>query len=760
MSAGLKLLSRARSRGVLPQGPYEYLSLPRVGRILTLSHHPISQCATHCYRSFSTRAEPVVSQDPDTSKIGLESSKTDIGAYASIADSNAAHTQTAPALSRRGILTRELLRTMARSKKPRGDERRRTTLKPTVQYASRRVTRQYERKRTAIERMVSLNESVSTLLHKSSPDWLEMIEFMFDHTNTVDVAPRAHVPKVKPPECLLKATIAKTAITKAMTFSEFEQNIERIQEKQGCGISLETGSSEEGPVILYIWGIIGRIRDTLRAVVKTLGIMSDDEHLPRLQRSRDGPAKFEVTIMDRDNFAPRYKSYTLTTRPEEIRKPDTWTESSLEKYVADLVLARMPPDLSRILYPHGQSHHLIVLDHLLQIFTSQYMQPLVTANTLKMALRYVLLAGPGSRPTARAIMSQAELNGMPIDAETFELFLDDAAKFADLRLFNSTLRGMCKQGHSVGPGAWKALLRLIRDDNIKLRAMYEITVRGVINLEGIETEVLRECMVINARTEGNMDNVFDILEVYCNRFGTSWVDTITLNKVLVELGSHGNLQACYKLLDRMEGSWDVPLSPYTLSIMLMHEPSIPQKLALLSRWPRLTHGAVAYDILFDIFWKRRHPNMLRVMWRYAALNGFTNSKMNNLLTKVIRHQPGQPGLRYIYLKTWEDVIFGRDELAAGRAFYGDGSQGVGLAQLIKQYRQNAGAKRPLVPLGTKLLEAYHLDQKIHLVDPETTPITDALRDSLTVDIPLGIMLLKDRGRKASGLRHAHLNLPR
>ncbi|KAI1118449.1 hypothetical protein F5Y14DRAFT_214857 [Nemania sp. NC0429] len=647
---------------------------------------------------------------------------------------------------------------------------------PPAPRPGRPIHRRNLRKHIASARRQALVEYARWDLRKPRDDWRWTLNFMIRHT-----------PKVG--EVLdFKVRIGRgTAAQARAAFSELDTTLWQLQQRHHCKIHIESGLRGHEPLILNLSGASVSIHKSLseltKAVGPVLGVRVLDSSLPiswpekETDRDRDQGAA-EIRVPSHGNsvdevepgtiargataFAEmaqrpkhRIKLYRLMTRADRIPRPAVWTKSSFERYVAELTFARVPTHLHRALYPVGLSHQATVVQLLTGLFCSEELRGAASASALKMALHYIQARGPMFRPAARAIFYQAELRHLPLDAETFQTFLTSASRARDLQAFNSILTAMYRKGHSTQPAAWISFLPMIRDPRMLYHTIRRMRSRGLLRLRPILEQIGRQRAVLHLERHARGDSsIRQLLDVHDRWYGRSWLDTMTLNRMVDVLAARGNLGACYDLLDLTVPGGRLRADEYTLNTMITHTRGILRKAALLSRWPGLEPDGVTYQQLFQAAWRQRLPNVLRVVWRYSVFAGLTNSLMRHTLTKFMRADSaagkndavmnqetpveGKPtsamseSKKHNFLKAWEDVILGPYQPVAGQPKIS------GAAQLIRKYMDKAGPVRPLVPLESKIREAYDLDMKIHALNRQGVEITPIMRKSLTVKINVGI----------------------
>ncbi|KAI0412462.1 hypothetical protein F5X98DRAFT_354771 [Xylaria grammica] len=745
MSLGVKSLWRAQSRISFAQG----LSLvPRDFRNLPFSSTLQVRC--RLFSSAEPSSEPSSPiEEPDTSTFRKYTiGKKADGGSQDEAPRRPRRSASASSLTARG---RRFLKHIIKTHVP--SSRAFPMIKPSIQYPSRRASARSLRKHVVSARRQVLHEYGRGTLDKFVNDWRSTLDFMIRHS------PRFG-------EILdFKVGIGRGAAVQARAaLSELDTNIWQIQRKHHCRIHIESGFHEDDPLILSLSGTSVSVQEALLEIVRTVGQVTavrvldsvlqispelwkgsghGQRSIKLLQAGESAAEDETVTVYGHTtDFVkmaqrPQHKLYQLTMRADEIPRPTAWTKSSFEQYVAKLVFARVPIHLHQSLYPIGLSHQATVVYLLTQLFGSEDLRPAMSVTALKMALRYINSRGPVFRPASRAISYQAELLHLPLDAEAFQIFLHSAARAGDLKGFNSILRTMHRRGHYIRAETWAAFLIMIQNPRIKSYIMRKMRSRGIHHLQAILEELGRQKVILDLEQLADKDiSIQDLLCAQDKQYGASWLNLITLNKMIDVLGAYGKLGACHELLDLVDRDRRMRPDHYTLNTMMTHTRSIPDKIALLSRYPNPGPDAVTYQALFQTAWRARLPNMLRVIWRYSVFAHLTSSKMRHTLTMLMRPELVLSNNR-TFLKTWEDVILGRSELAAGRLLISGSTKGLSATQLMKQYVEDAGGRQPLVGLGIKLKEAYDMDMKIRRLHKEGAEMSPSVRESHTVDIPLG-----------------------
>ncbi|KAI0472881.1 hypothetical protein GGR56DRAFT_652302 [Xylariaceae sp. FL0804] len=452
-----------------------------------------------------------------------------------------------------------------------------------------------------------------------------------------------------------------------------------------------------------------------------------------------------VTVQPAWNFqqVSRHRDYVLTRRADKIAIPPDWTKLSFENYVASLVHGQIPAHMVRTLYTEGgpTMHRSTVIHLLLGLFTSEASQSAISLPALKMALKYLHQRGPSTRGIALKLLEQARRMKVQFDADVFESFLTEASRAADLDKFNGILREMARENISPGARTWVTFLKMVEDQNAKLYIMEKMYRKGLDRSKLARTELGQEAAI--SKLESGSSATFDaqlFLDELDETHGPQWLRQITLNKMLQTLGIQGRLADCYKLLETIHATERLFPNAVTLNTMLTHSNSSPKKIEAMRRitslWPQLEANSGTFHILFKAAWAQRDPNMLRVVWRYAAHAGLTRYEMRDALTSLLMSSTEELSRQKELLKHFEDVIFGMDQkkLAAARAAYP--RDGPGCHDFFHALLPRAEMMLPRVGFVEKLQEAFETDKKIHALIKEGVDVSGPLRAELTVDIPL------------------------
>ncbi|KAI1495073.1 hypothetical protein F5X96DRAFT_614523 [Biscogniauxia mediterranea] len=668
-------------------------------------------------------------------------------------------------------LRRQILRQMIKTKPQLGPaqsaliEREKQYPTKHKSLGSLRKHKKSEARQILHDRSRKAREAQNTAL--PSHDWRATMDFMLRHTPKFGEALE------------FKVVIGKGAAEDAReVLLGPDMSLRHICRKHSCDIRVEdTSQHDDDVLVLSLSGPEVSLRKAMLELVRLVGKLTAVRSLDAagetlLSDVWEGPSPIRLPIklltqreadvgdtttmtVSRDSVggllttvSSRYKKYRLEKRADHIPFPAEWTKVSFEEYIADLVYGQVPTHLVRKLYPTGPTHQETVVSLLLAAFGLEQARSAITVSALKLALGYIQSKELAFRPASRALFHQAELLHLPLDTEVFNAFLVGASRVGDLDGFNSIIRTMVRKGVYPHSHSWLAFLDMIKVPKVKRYIINKMRARGLNRLPSVLTVMGRHMALIDLEhslSDASAD--FDaqlFVEEHDKKYGIEWLDTITLNKILDILGNHEKLEACQGLLESIHATGRTVPDTYTLNTMIHHSRKIQRKIDIIrsmeARWPTVRLNDVTYHEMFQVAWKQRLPNMLRVIWRYALLVRATTPKMRTSLVELVRQERGLSKQRAL-LKAWEDVIFGQAELKEMQKV--QPPEDLRRTHMVEIYLKVLQDMRAREKLSAKLQEAYDMDMEIHRLIKEGTVMTTSMRESLSVDIPLVIKRLSE-----------------
>lgn len=573
---------------------------------------------------------------------------------------------------------------------------------------------------------------------KPSADWHVIISNLDKHTPIFD--------RIIDFQVVLDKGVAADIFS-----AEHVDNLRTIK-KDGCILRMQEDKKNDGTTTLFISGSQWAVRTVMTDLLKLTGSLSairvpDPGSQKTLQDliSKKKSAQLVKLLRESDpgresrDPAPvvREAAYQLCLRADLIRQPETWTKANLEQYVAKLVYAEVP----RPLYSGQEMNHQeTVASILVGLFQSPYTRPALSLRALDLALNFLTRRGIAFRHAAHTIFNLAELAHVPIDTATYNIMLRGCCVSGDLDDFQNMLQRMIKKGHRPDSRTWLELLYIVQDLHLKNLILASMKKKGLNRIQS--TLVKAGSHLAPIELEASMKSINQDLAPFIARQdaiyeGPRWLDTLALNKMLEICGRHGRYDLSYQLLDLVaQGDRGKP-DHISINTMLTHVRSAKDVHFILQtmrqRWGDIKLDEIAFHLLFERCWKLRGPNQLRVVWRYACYAREAGSKMRAKMTRVLTLPHMNDLHSKAIFKEWETNIFG-PELADLRAKFGP--SGVQAKHLCQVHIEQRRTMEPAVDLGTKLMEAYAMDGIIHMRIKTGEKMTDAVRESLTVSIPM------------------------
>ncbi|KAK8879566.1 hypothetical protein PGQ11_000860 [Apiospora arundinis] len=660
-----------------------------------------------------------------------------------------------PSAYRRAKLRRVIKRMATFKEKTGAPTSNQDLVSPAVRYSSKHETVRSAKKhrvsadrqelfdfwRAAKEQPATNWQSILVLLIKYTPQFGRLFDFKVVVGKTV---------AQKVLEMLTGSTVAAGSIT---------------QRRSGCIVRTEHVDHDTEMVTLSLSGAEHPVRKALSDILKAVGsltavrVMDPDSKeilLDLWAQKNNQPLSIKMlgemdiaqdanslTLQKRigpEGRIPAFRYYTLNHHPNKIKRPARWTAESLEAYIAALVHGVVPSHLVGEIYGKERGtpkHKETVASILVEIFQSEETHSVISANALHLALDFLQKGGLSLRSAARTIFDQAEIHNVPMDTQTCNLFLKGCANAGDLDGFSSTVKLMLRKGYHPDSKTWLELLHLVQDVQAKESIVAKMESKGLARIQSTLVQVGSHMVPFKLMScFRKLSGMEQFVLGQDHLHGQEWLNTVTLNRLLEILGKNSRLDLCNDLLDYAAASGRVRPDAVSLNTMITHGRNMQTHIAtirsLRERWATALPDEVTFDLLFQIAWNNRGPNQLRVILRYAA---FARRISNHTMDKFdsILKQERNLSSRRALLKSWEDVIFGSDELRTLRRKHGNPPKSYRFA---KHYGALALVFEPSEDFDSKLLEAYEMDRAMHAALKAGEIMTPTARSRFTVDVPM------------------------
>lgn len=422
---------------------------------------------------------------------------------------------------------------------------------------------------------------------------------------------------------------------------------------------------------------------------------------PRIARAvwTRNPLHAERAVASR--FQSLSAAVDVATLPSTPAKPIT-SILAFAAHIEDITTS-MPRTLIRKTVGRGQHQPGTPQTHtavhqtaaeLTDLFTEPMYHPYVSAEAVDTALTY--LAKHREFPTIRRFVAALENNthyafdGARLTPSNLDILLAAAAKAGDVLNFRYLIRLMVKGGSKSTWRTWVRLYELVC--RLKLPGAASEDLMGRMQERGFlkMPQAMRE--IVAQGVEGDLEaflrvgkaaKLEDFVALYDQRYSRLdrggdearppaagglkstverprlWLSTSTANRMVDILLHHGRTSDAIAVLGLLEAAGERP-DVVTLNTVLAaasRARDAEVAIAALKMFAVLmtptsstvtTKGAVkpnqrTYEILFHIVWGNRWFNMLRVVWRYACVEGCVSFAMQQKVKESLMVYVPAPG---------------------------------------------------------------------------------------------------------------------
>ena len=348
-----------------------------------------------------------------------------------------------------------------------------------------------------------------------------------------------------------------------------------------------------------------------------------------------------------------------STTPEmRLRnRPQNWTPLIFSAYVDDLTQSA-PRLARRKLYgsqspKSTQAHVETVTDELISIFMDSKVTSFITNEALDRCLRFFIRYN--NLAAIRRVFLRLEDHSYSFTASNFDTLLSAAAKETSVHNFQYTLRLMLLKGLRTTPETWSSMHRLMcrkfpLEANIVVEAMRR---KGLLaNVDAVQDVAANgaDIDLLAHLAVGGTLGLF--LNKYQSQFGerSLWLVTSVANKMARVLFEKGRVRDAVEVVGEMDAYARIKGRPgvrtgtvntFLASALRDRDPEAAVAyLKVLLRPDEMQLDRISYGILFQLAWKRRYFNYLRVVWRYACTAGHVSWRMQErMMDSIITYAP-------------------------------------------------------------------------------------------------------------------------
>jgi hypothetical protein len=424
-------------------------------------------------------------------------------------------------------------------------------------------------------------------------------------------------------------------------FNSVDDNMWDITERYGSSVRLANRKSDMGQYNEFILsGPATAISKTAAEVVR-IAPDSKVKAGPQALLSEGSPTTSSPASVDSESDLTRDVTPRLVrserartipaTRPENLPRPSEWTTHTFADYVTDLTSIKMPNHLHKLWYKKEEDHIKVVVGVLREIFSSPDCRSSLSRTAFNKAIaNYVKMAHISD---ARAAFVLMEMMEVPMNPETFNIMLRGAAKQEDLHVFQLILRLMLRRGVMPNGGTWIAFLMANYNFGIKSHIVSAMKERGLLShtptLKGVCEQLISQEISASLDQAQSQE---DFLHHMDASYGERWLTIDSGNRVLHALGARHLISRCWEFLQAMDARHIKP-DQVSINTILNHckqSQNIIGAIEIMACLPSLFHFVPdehTYHALFELAWRSRSYNLVRVVWKYACLNAATTRRM-------------------------------------------------------------------------------------------------------------------------------------
>lgn len=335
------------------------------------------------------------------------------------------------------------------------------------------------------------------------------------------------------------------------------------------------------------------------------------------------------------------KSPVTQTRADQIPQPEAWTVNSFGHYVHSLTTSYVSPLHHRQLYKEAESHVSAVGDLLYELLQDNSLIPYWSVGACNEALRFFHKHSMIHR--VRILFSRMDTRRFVTSTETFNIMLFVAAKEKRLSQFPGLLYSMLRRNLKPDIDTWLAFF-LVNSTDARYEIFLSMLERGLLSKSRSMSKFFSLNVREILRVTFDKGHSFEWLLAYLDKVDEfDWLTTITGNTIIDEAGKRGLGEHALDMLDQML-EWGMVPDKITLCILLhrcLPDNNYNLALRVLRKLPHemIPPDKTAYEALFTLFWRCRHYNCAKVIWRYACLEGYTSFKLRLVVGRSILDEP-------------------------------------------------------------------------------------------------------------------------
>ncbi|KAK2625311.1 hypothetical protein QTJ16_005680 [Diplocarpon rosae] len=535
----------------------------------------------------------------------------------------------------------------------------------------KRMLRSREWEEMTRKSRIVLSERKSASIQTEKANWRVILEVLT--TNTPD--------QKEWPSKSLKFEIPRSVAHIVM--HGIDDHFLEFGDQYGC--LMELGERDVNTRRYSTFGMSGSATSIIKCAAEILRIASDVKIAATEKRPPNGVMgqRFEIDgtwsreVMGADvrNVLATGKRRRLSkTPPEQISRPEKWTQLSFLEYVTSLTSCGITSHVNRYGFGLKESSQHAITRLLRELFRDPNCTPAITRAACHVALEHFISCN--LIRDARILFVRMEIMRLEMTPRTFNIMLAGAAKVNDLSSFHFILHLMRRRGIVPNGKTWTYFLMAVDDVRIKFHILTAMRKKGLLN----HIQTLQDAVfdLVQPEVESSLSSNRSQAEFIAHmdsNYGPAWLSLRTGNRILKTLGAHGLFSRCWEFLHFMESRNFRP-DHFSINIVLHYckeATNLTGAVELLRSLPgSMKYTATAettaemYRMMFHLAWRARSYNVAKVVWRYACLAGATSFRMRNRIFQSMRdsNRVEEPrGAKHKWFKFAGPVIIGLHDIS-------------------------------------------------------------------------------------------------
>ncbi|KAL9098352.1 MAG: hypothetical protein Q9163_005974 [Psora crenata] len=346
----------------------------------------------------------------------------------------------------------------------------------------------------------------------------------------------------------------------------------------------------------------------------------------------------------------RVTRYGLKQTITPPKKPAEWSEAVLTTYIQGLADFRPPrPILFEVLSTAQKDKNLAsivdVADNMEQILNDPHLRQYLSTRACNIALQFFYDRSMMTR--ARRLYSRMEYLCLDLSGSTWNIMLRACAGQKDLHNFTYLLQEMILRGFKPDEKTWVTFLMVLNSLEAKKAVVNIMRKAGIMENHWTGRDVANQMVrheFADHSTRGADGAPF--FTKMGQLYGPDWLSTSVGNTLISAVMETSQGQATRAIVQALSLLYESKQYAFEANQVTMHiflrqctrvqrQDLIIEILSIFETQWGLKPDQMAHQLLFELAWRRKRLNMLRVIWISACLNGFVTFRMQNRIMQSL-----------------------------------------------------------------------------------------------------------------------------